>query len=337
MSTPQGAGGRTFNLAAGADATLLAANVDTDTPLTIINTGQNRAYLAGDSNSSPNTATPLEAGTQQPWSSAGQVWAFTTDGPTTVVITSATSDWQPSPYALTAAAAAATAALLFEQGVPSVLTVDIVADVSIPAGATRRFDVRRYGSLVIISGGSDMSYFFDDGNGNRTDGDTLDLGNSATDVIRLAVAGLGINIVNDFALANDLIIVGSNRAALDRYDVRNTAANGDSYNRGAGNLVAGNVVVLPSNYGAALQGGCYLNARITGITCKGVFEMVYTDGSGIIVSLCDTSEFATQADNSLRYYNGHCAAPAQAVTIQFRCTVAGSGVSLRLTLIPDAL
>ena len=127
-------------------------------------------------------------------------------------------------------------------------------------------------------------------------------------------------------------VTGSNRSATVRLDTRSNQASGDTYNLFQQPVAAGDVVPLPANYNANLQGAQYMNVRITGAAAMGQFEMVLRDGT--IVTLCSTSQFSMLPGGVIRNYNAQIAVPANPYTIQFRCSTGAAALSLRVTMLP---
>ena len=105
------AGGRAVAVASSTNAVMLTEYA----PVTVINIGTSRVWLAADSGVGPSNGVPLDAGTSIPWTANGQLWAVLDSGASgsvTLVLTNAASDWTPSPATIAEQVAA------FRDGLP---------------------------------------------------------------------------------------------------------------------------------------------------------------------------------------------------------------------------
>lgn len=129
------------------DAQMVTEYMPTNGSALVINLGTSRVYLGTSSSVSPNNGVPLDPGTALHWegrTNQQQLWVILAPGgtPSTVTVSTLAGDWTPSPGAIAAAAAAA----LLAQGVPSVLTGAPVAAANVGASA---FDVSGYATVFV--------------------------------------------------------------------------------------------------------------------------------------------------------------------------------------------
>lgn len=282
-------GARVVTLAPGSDPVMLTEFAPGSQPVTIVNTGQARAWLGGGSSVGPNTGVPLDPGTALPWRSSGQVWAVIDASATaaiTLYVSSAISSWTPSPVAV----ATATAAELLNTGVPTVLTGDVLYGPHTPvaSGQTVTLDVSKYGSLnvTVAPGGAPdtqacCSYQFTDPTGAVVlDSNTLATASATQQVMyRIPVSGPQLQL-QGVASSPLLTVYGSNRTVpqaaviapftVHHFQASQTMTALDYYN-------------LTDQLGltqCVFDGLCTIRARLFGPTPKGRFLFSSIDASG---------------------------------------------------------
>ena len=333
MTGPLGGGGRTISIPANGQAVLLTETAVVGTPVFLINTSADSLLYIGDSSAvGPSSGVPLEASTALPWSAGGTVWAAAAPGTAdavSLVITSAIDGWDPSPAAI----AAAVAAELLAQGIPNVLVEEpIVNGITLAPGATTNppTNVSGFASLVIFS--EQMTPTVSerllatqmDPNGNAVDTETISLP-AFKGSARLAVTGTTIQFTNQTTDPVRIWVVGSNRAAVQRLDVRAKTSLGDVWTSPSAAYTVGQLVALTEfDNTVQLQGQCYLDFRLgsTAAALKGGLSLVKADGNAY--NLAAAGELVLNSANQL-CVTKLVAVPASAYTLNFVCTAAGTG------------
>lgn len=300
MTVPTG-GGRTITVKVGQAAQLLteyAPPPDADSGLTLINIGNDRVWLADDSSVSSGRGVPLDPGTSIPWQAPGQVWVApdaAAAATTTIVLTGAIQMWTPSPAAI----AAQVAAELLATGIPSVLVTDTIFNGTLAASGDATFDVSKYASLLIQNDSASLFYRFsnDKAGTQLLDGDYL----PSTEVgagmsARLAVLGPWLYLQNFDISACDVLIIGSNRAALNRLDYRSSlSAQGDKYASASGAIHTGDI--LNMNGGGVPLHGTYESVYLIPSGVSGRFELTPA-ATGLTTIVCDSKEMISSSSGT---------------------------------------
>lgn len=270
MTGPVGDGGRTFQVAQAAVLlTEYARQSDSDEVL-VINLGNVRVWLAGNSSVAPANGVPLDPGTALPWSTSGQVWAVADPAATSavpVLITSASNSWTPSPAAI----ALQVAQQLLETGIPNVYTESTVYDGTVPGSGTPSvtLDVSGFASIVVIEAGS---------GGPRDSGvqvDWLSTDPAITDVIcsdfvhgtmRLPCVSGKVKITNLLGAtqAITLKVLGTNRPTPRTRESNNEKIDHWSLSNNPWVASATPVDFNEDDSTVNLQGDCYLYILVTG-------------------------------------------------------------------------
>ena len=211
----------------------------------------------------------------------------------------------------------AVAQQLLANGVPSVLTnTTVVADKSINVGATDLYDVSGYASVVITgptavpSNFGPLLYSFRDQGGRILDRDAvlLDVNGPpyVTLPVRLAVVGTTLAIVNPSTNLGPLTytIIGSNRAALYRYDARSMSASwGTRFSGTAAASGSDSQLLAPVgiNFDRQPQGPVTAWFAVGGTTQTGWFFLQdNSQQSAAQLILADTGEMVTGAGGNER-------------------------------------
>lgn len=294
-----------------------------------------RVWLGTSSGVSTLTGIPLEAGASLTWTDEAELWLIADPaaaGPVSVIVSdSVIDDWNPSPAALAALVASQTAAQLLATGVPNVLLEQTLYSGTLAAGAIVFVDVSSAASVIItaaqVTSTSSLKITQQAPGGTTVDEELVPYIDLRGVSGRLALVGTTLKITNTGANPEplNLVIVGSNRAAEHRWDVRQRQANGDAWTLAQTTMTAATRYTLAANDPAAkLQGLAFASFNSGGgATAKGRFLCVSPDGTETV--LCDSSEMVTASIVATGgfYQSKLIALPPSAYTIKFYCGTAG--------------
>lgn len=304
MSAPVGGASRTVTVKHGQTAELVtsyAPGPDSTDALTIINLGTERVWLSNDSMAAAGEGVPLEGGTPMAWTAAGALYATPDDANVTdvkLVLTSATTDYQPSPYAL----ALATAAQLLATGVPTVLLeTDLALNKALAHNVTDSWDVSDAASAVLqanVTGDfTEMLVSQYMGNGALVDEEYLTAEQGGTALARLAIAGATLKIKNVGA-AGTYSLTTSNRPALRRWDSRRRNGAVNLFTVPSGFYANTSILELtPADATVKSQGLCYASLSTLCPTWRLTMQDVVT---GRETTVADSGEAFTSSGGSKR-------------------------------------
>lgn len=337
MSAPA-SGGRIVTLTPGQSAQLLTEYAGgNDNPLMIINNdvSAGRVYVGADSSVSTRSGVPIDPGTSLPWTIAGEVWAIADPaaiGPVSIILTTAVSDWTPSPAAI----AALVAAELLATGVPNVITEHTIANGDpIAASGQKAYDVSGYASVAFVltpttapTGLADAtlrqsalgltvrndSFYFAVSAfpylASRLQGTIAVVGDTLTVQAPAGGSGFGISVT----------LVGSNRAAREGLDVRSNAGLTDAWSTSVAPTAGNDYPLAQQDASVRLQGQAFATFVAGGVTALGFFEL---DFGPYAIVVADTTEMYTTGNNSARRVSRLIALPAQQFVVIFRCRQTG--------------
>jgi len=326
MTSPIAGGGRTFTLLPGQPIMLTEYAAGPNAPLTVINTSDDTIYVADSSSVGIGTGVPVAAGTSIPWTQPGQIWAVLDPAATdtaAVVITGAIAAWSPSPTAI----AAAVAAELLAQGIPTVSREVTLFNANVAAGgSTGLIDISTYASIVLEAlGQQPLLITQTDNSGNLVDDEYAGGVAPAVFPMRMALSGTKVQIFNQGATSVTLRVLGSSRPAVARLDARLGASLGDAWSFPNTTLTNGQPFLLTQALGGGvqLQGLVYASFWVSA-AAKGRFELTPPNGGvgGTPTIIADTSTFVVDAHTNEALADKLMALPAAPYSVYFRSAAA---------------
>jgi hypothetical protein len=329
VSGPLADGGQSFTLPPGSAAQLLTEYAaGPGSPLVVINTSGDVAYLAGNSSVGPSNGVPLAPGTSIPWTTPGQVWAVADPAAAaavTVVITGAIAVWTPSPAAI----AAATAIALAESGIPITASETVLA-FNTTLNVAKTYPIATYNSLILLVETAQLEVIQKDADGAVVDIQYVQPASPApfgvAFPVRIAAIGVTATVTPTGAGVPIIFLVGSTRTS-PRIDSRLADAAGDEWKANGAMTVGTEVALVQTNQNTKLQGPVAITFTISGTVVTGRFLVAYTDGLGnnIERELADTAQFVTPSGTGgNRMLNINDAMPAVPYAITFQPSTAGS-------------
>lgn len=339
MSSPLAAGGQTFVLTPTGPAQMLTEYAGgPGSPLLLINTSTDLAWVAAHSGVGPQNGVPLEPGASLPWISEGQVWVIADPAaanPITVVATSAVAGWTPSPAAI----AAATAIALAESGIPITASETVVAynaNVSVP----NSWNIANYNSIIVLVRNNPAVILQLDSKGDVLDYQlvwptTGPFGQGSP--VRISAIGTSVTIspLNGSPSPVNLFLVGSTRTSA-RIDARLADAAGDEWSLSSFTPASGTNYPLNQTAGAQLQGLVFATFAISTAGGKGQFFLNYENPNGSVAQeLCDDSQFVVPAAGS-KFLTLLMAVPAVPYSLSFTARAAVA-LSVSARLVPGSI